>query len=92
MAKHSCYSLKISGKVQGVWYRKSTQIQAQALGLTGWVQNEVDGSVTCVAEGPEADLEALVTWCRHGPPHAKVFEINTESIAPVGAKSFEVRR
>lgn len=92
MAKHSCYRLKISGKVQGVWFSKSTQVQAQALGLTGWLQNEPNGSVTCVTEGPEAGLEALVTWCRQGPPHAKVSEINTESIAPTGAKSFEVRR
>ena len=92
MAKHSCYRLKISGKVQGVWYRKSTQIQAKTLDLTGWVQNEADTLVTCVAEGPESDLEALVTWCRHGPPHAKVSEFNTESIAPTGAMSFEVRR
>lgn len=92
MAKHSCYRLKISGKVQGVWYRKSTQVQAQALGLTGWVQNEPDGSVTCVVEGPEADVEALVKWCHQGPPNAKVSRVNKEFAAPTGATSFEVRR
>ena len=92
MAKHSCYRLKISGKVQGVWYRKSTQVQAQALGLTGWVQNEPDGSVTCVVEGPEADVETLVMWCHQGPPNAQVSGVSKEHMAPTGATSFEVRR
>lgn len=87
-----CYRLKISGKVQGVWYRKSTQLEAQKRGLTGWVQNENDGSVTCVVQGPKAAVDALAAWCHQGPEHARVDAVEMEDVAPIVAETFEVRR
>lgn len=69
--------MRIHGRVQGVWYRASTQKQAAALGLSGFVRNVADGSVEAVAEGPREQLEALIAWCREGPPHARVSEVES---------------
>lgn len=64
--------LWIQGYVQGVNFRHYTRQQAGLLGLTGWVRNLYDGRVEVVAEGEEDDVQALIAWCRHGPPSAEV--------------------
>ena len=70
--------LRIHGQVQGVFFRASTEVEARRLGLTGWVRNCPDGAVEVVAEGPRAQLEHLVAWCRHGPPRAQVDHVEIE--------------
>ena len=55
------------GRVHGVGFRYFVVMRAMHLGLTGWVANEQDGSVHCVAEGPRADLEDLLEMLREGP-------------------------
>lgn len=62
----------ITGRVQGVFFRLETQNAAKNHGITGWVRNKMDGSVEAVLEGEEADVKATLTWCREGPPHARV--------------------
>jgi len=62
----------ISGKVQGVYFRQSTLIEAQNLGVTGWIRNLMDGRVEAVFEGEEHAVKILVNYCRQGPPAAKV--------------------
>jgi acylphosphatase len=64
--------VKITGRVQGVYYRASAVQQAQLLGLTGWVMNCADGSVAAVAEGARAKLEEFISWCGQGPDGARV--------------------
>ena len=64
--------LVVSGRVQGVFFRQSTADTARRLGLRGWVRNLPDGRVEAEAEGDRAALEALVEWCRRGPPAARV--------------------
>ena len=64
--------LYISGRVQGVFYRASTDAMARQLHLTGWVRNLADGRVEVVAEGPREALDRLVAWCRQGPRDARV--------------------
>ena len=82
----------VHGTVQGVWYRASTREQAVALGLTGWVANRPDGSVQLVAEGPKAALDALLAWCRQGPPNALVTRVDVRYEPYTGAfLSFSVR-
>ena len=62
----------VRGSVQGVGYRYFVLRTAAAAGLTGWVANEADGSVHCVAEGSRPALEALLAALRKGPPGARV--------------------
>ena len=70
MVKH--YKIRITGRVQGVWYRGSAQKKARELGIVGTVKNEPDGSVYIEAEGEEAILGQLVNWCQKGPELASV--------------------
>ena len=65
----------VSGKVQGVFYRKNTQETATKLKLVGWVKNLDDGRVELKAFGPKEDLEKLVQWCQKGPRLAKVEKV-----------------
>ena len=65
----------ISGHVHGVFYRASTQRQAQAYGLRGWVHNLSDGRVEALFEGEQAVVERMLAWCRSGPPNAYVTDV-----------------
>ncbi|MCL6447631.1 MAG: acylphosphatase [Armatimonadetes bacterium] len=62
----------ISGRVQGVYFRKYAQEAALALGVTGWVRNRRDGRVEAVLEGKKEAVEKMVGWCRKGPPSSFV--------------------
>jgi acylphosphatase len=84
--------LLISGRVQGVGYRASAQDEAEALGLRGWVRNLHSGQVELAAEGPPEAVEALVRWCRRGPPGGRVTEVELSEEAPAGEPpGFRVR-
>ncbi len=75
----------VSGRVQGVWFRASTQAQARKLGLTGKVWNRSDGRVEIIAEGAESALLLLQKWCRVGPERARVDELESEWFDFTGA-------
>jgi acylphosphatase len=62
----------VSGRVQGVFFRRAAAEQARTLGITGWARNLDDGSVELVGEGKRRDLEMLLVWAGKGPPHARV--------------------
>ena len=85
--------MQIAGRVQGVWYRASTQAEAERLGLTGWVRNLPDGRVEAQAQGREQQVEALVRWCHGGPPQARVSGVERAEIPELsGERGFLVRR
>ncbi len=65
----------ISGRVQGVFFRDSTQRQARSLGLGGWVRNRRDGRVEVLLCGDEEGVEEMEKWLQNGPEHAKVSTI-----------------
>ncbi|MBI5152679.1 acylphosphatase [Candidatus Peregrinibacteria bacterium] len=67
--------LKISGRVQGVFFRAETQEKALSLGLTGWVRNNDDATVEVCAQGDEASLARFIKWCEKGPTGARVDKI-----------------
>lgn len=82
---------RIRGRVQGVAYRAYTVDEAEKLGLVGWVRNLWDGSVELEAEGPRPALEALIAWCRRGPPAARVTDVQVSWLPPTGAdRSFGI--
>jgi len=85
--------LRITGCVQGVAFRASTITAARALGLAGWVANRADGSVEAVAEGDEAGIAALIRWCHHGPPAARVdhVEVTDEPVHSALPEPFTMR-
>ncbi len=74
--------LKIYGKVQGVFFRDTARIEAEKLGLTGFVRNAPDETVEIVAEGADKDLKKFIEWCKYGPDHAEVEKVDTEWLEP----------
>ena len=82
----------VRGRVQGVGFRFWVVRRATGLGLTGWVANEFDGTVRCVAEGPPAALDDLEALLRAGPMGAIVEEVRAVRMPAVGTfRGFEVR-
>ncbi len=82
----------ISGIVQGVSYRASTQAEAQKRGLSGWVKNLDDGRVEALVQGPKDKVEELLQWCKRGPSAAKVEKVDvTWEAAAEAIATFEVR-
>ena len=90
MKKH--VNLKIFGRVQGVWYRASTERKAKELGICGIVQNESDGTVYAEIEGTEEQIKNMVDWCKKGPPLARVTKIEKEVGGLVNYDSFKIIR
>lgn len=83
----------MTGRVQGVAYRASTVEQARVHGLTGWVRNLADGSVELEAQGDEASVAALLTWCARGPRAARVTGVAIDDRAVIeGERGFVQRR
>jgi acylphosphatase len=84
-------SVRVRGRVQGVAYRWYCRLEAERLGVTGWIRNEPDESVAGHFEGPAEAVDALVAWCRRGPSYAHVRQVTTSPAAPAAARSFEIR-
>jgi acylphosphatase len=82
----------VSGRVQGVFYRATCAERARALGLAGWVRNASGGRVEAVFEGSSDAVEALVAWCREGPPAARVVAVDVAEEAVEGEEGFRVTR
>jgi acylphosphatase len=60
------YKILVKGRVQGVFFRASTQEKAEALHLSGFVQNEPNGDVYIEAQGQQVD--ELIDWIKAGGP------------------------
>lgn len=84
------YKIKVLGRVQGVWFRQGTFLEANRLGLKGIVQNLPDGSVQIEAEGDEGKLQELLDWCKDGPEHASVESVTYTEDKPKNYKDFTV--
>jgi len=83
----------VSGRVQGVSYRASTVDAAEARGLTGWVRNLPDGRVELEAQGDADKVDALIDWCKHGPPAARVDRVDSEPRDVIANETrFAIRR
>jgi acylphosphatase len=90
MKRH--YKIKVSGKVQGVFYRASTKQIADLLGVKGFVRNEPDETVYIEAEAEEEALIKFVQWVHHGPERAEVKHVSINEHDVIGFDVFESRR
>jgi acylphosphatase len=85
--------LFVSGRVQGVFFRGSTEAVARHLGVKGWVRNLPDGRVEVLAEGPREALDELAAWCGRGPSDAFVEKLEVTWSDSAGEfATFEQRR
>ena len=73
-------SIRVHGRVQGVWFRASTKQKADELEIFGTVRNEAQGTVFIEASGPEPQLETFIKWCRSGPKYAHVEKVDVQSL------------
>ena len=90
MTNKICINCVVSGKVQNVWFRATTQKEAQKLNLTGWVRNLPDGRVEVLACGPEEGIAQLKSWLRHGPPRAEVTDLQCTELPWQSFERFEI--
>ncbi|MEM1586561.1 MAG: acylphosphatase [Candidatus Bathyarchaeia archaeon] len=82
----------VSGRVQGVFFRYETRLRAIQNNVTGWVRNLSDGRVEAVFEGDREAVEAMIEFCRKGPPGAKVKNVEVIWENPTGEfKDFRIR-
>lgn len=89
--ERSAVHLVVVGRVQGVAFRARAVAEATRLGLAGWVRNRTDGSVEARAEGPPRAVDAFVAWCRHGPPAARVEDVQVSAVPATGLdRGFQV--
>ena len=80
----------VQGRVQGVGFRYFVMREAQALGLAGWVRNLPDGRLEVLAAGDAGVVDALEGRLWHGPPHARVAEVEAKDAEPPAATDFRV--
>jgi acylphosphatase len=93
MAERRAVRVRISGHVQGVYFRAWARGEAERLGLDGWVRNEADGSVALLLAGPRANVDAMIALLHQGPPAAVVSSVAVEAADPADvAAGFGVRR
>jgi acylphosphatase len=85
--------VRVTGRVQGVYFRAAARAQARRLGLTGWVKNNADGSVALFLQHEQQRLiDQMLVWCQTGPPGAEVSRLETDDADPdQSLQGFEVR-
>ena len=77
-------AVRITGRVQGVWFRQSTKQTADRFGVTGWVRNNPDRSVEAVFEGSKEAVQAVIDWCNEGPEMARVDDLEVNWLPATG--------
>jgi acylphosphatase len=80
----------VSGRVQGVFFRTSCAEEARRREVAGWIRNMRDGRVEAAFEGLEADVDALISWSRHGPSGARVEGIEVLPEPVTGENGFRI--
>lgn len=80
----------VHGRVQAVGFRFSARVEAQRLGVSGWIKNRSDGAVEAEIEGESAAVDAMLSWLDEGPPGADVTSMSTADLPPTGERGFRV--
>ncbi|MFO1210988.1 MAG: acylphosphatase [Amaricoccus sp.] len=93
MQHQTAVRVVVHGRVQGVGYRAWARDEAARQGLAGWVRNDPSGTVTALLAGPRDAVDRMLEAMLHGPAHAVVTSLATETAEPREAPArFEVRR
>ena len=83
--------VRVSGRVQGVFFRVRCEQMARQRDLTGFVTNLPDGRVEAVFEGADGAVDDAVAWCREGPRGARVEAAEVSEEPPAGEREFRIR-
>ena len=93
--KRGTRRFRIVGKVQGVYFRHSTRVEAERLEIAGYAQNLPDGSVEVLAHGTTEAVEELSRWLHRGPKGARVDDVTEFAVESepslADASAFAVR-
>jgi acylphosphatase len=91
---HWKLSVRVHGRVQGVFFRESTRQRALELTLSGWIRNDPDGGVECCFVGSRDACEKALAFVRVGPPAASVsrVDVSWEQTADRPSGAFVVLR
>jgi acylphosphatase len=84
--------VRVTGRVQGVFYRAWAQGQARELGVSGWIRNRPDGSVEAHLDGEQNCVERMIERMRQGPSNAQVEDVSVEDAPAENLGRFELRR
>jgi acylphosphatase len=84
-------SVRVTGLVQGVFFRAWAAEQARTLGVAGWIRNAPDGSVEAHLAGEESGVSQLIERLRSGPPGAEVDRLDVKEVPPETGDRFEIR-
>ena len=87
---YECRHFRITGRVQGVFFRDSTRQVAQRLKVTGYARNVADGSVEVLACGSAEALQRLADWLQSGPPRARVDNVESVPVEVTKPPSFTI--
>ncbi|MFF7751523.1 acylphosphatase [Streptomyces sp. NPDC007971] len=82
--------VRVTGRVQGVFYRDTCRRLAEERGVAGWVRNLYDGDVEAVFEGSPDDVAMMARWAAEGPPAARVDHCTGVAEEPEGLSGFRV--
>ncbi|MEM7229513.1 MAG: acylphosphatase [Planctomycetota bacterium] len=86
------FTITFRGRVQGVFFRATTRDLSERFAVTGWVRNEPDGSVVCVAEGEQAELDRFIAAVREAK-RGNIDDVTIDRSAATGEFSaFDIRR
>ncbi|MBL4911485.1 MAG: acylphosphatase [Alteromonadaceae bacterium] len=75
-----CFQVHVSGTVQGVFFRASTQQQAIEYSLSGYARNLADGDVELIICGEQENVETMLQWLEHGPENAEVTDLQSKQV------------
>jgi acylphosphatase len=84
--------VRVTGQVQGVFYRAWAQGQARELAVSGWIRNCPDGAVEAHLQGEQEAVERMIARMRNGPSNARVDDVDVEQAASEPMGRFELRR
>jgi acylphosphatase len=84
--------LKISGKVQGVFFRARAGEVAKKLAVSGWIRNNKDGQVEACISGDEKAIEEFILWCKKGPERAEVENVSVKYVDLQKFENFKIVR